>query len=97
MCEPNPKIIAVWLRDDDQYCGLPIQSIPLPECCYFLGVLRNEGVVLASENPVLGAKDLMIAIAINPMLAPALLAALKEHLPIDRWLETTSVCWSNTY
>jgi len=78
----QPALLNVTIRDNSSYCGLPLSTIEIPEGCALLGLLRQEDVILINENPTLATGDIILAIALHPMLIPALKVALKRSHPV---------------
>jgi len=57
---------------NSQYIGKPIDSIPVPDCCAILGLVRQDNLILAASNPVIEEEDYLIAVAMNPQILPEL-------------------------
>ncbi len=77
----EPNLFAILIQPNSVHCGIQLGEISLPERCAVLGILRNEQVISAEVNPVISANDYILAIAIHPMMTPALKVALKKvHL-----------------
>lgn len=74
----EPKILTIRIQPFSYHCGRSLQSIPLPDSCHLLGIVRQENVILADSNPVIAEQDFVIAVAINSMFAPALMVCLKQ-------------------
>jgi hypothetical protein len=97
MNNADPKILAVRVHPKDHSCCLFLQDISLPACCYLLGLIRQNSVILANNNPPVFDQDLIIIIVINSMVFPELIVSLKQIFWVYSWLETTSVSWSKPY
>lgn len=76
--EINPSLFGVLIQPNSIYCGIHLNAIQLPEKCSFLGILRKDQVISAQENPVIYSGDYILAIAIHPMMVPALKVTLKK-------------------
>ncbi|MBD2437310.1 TrkA C-terminal domain-containing protein [Nostoc sp. FACHB-110] len=74
----NPSLFGVLIQPNSIYCGIHLNQIKLPEKCKFLGILRKENVIPAQENPEIYSGDYILAIAIHPMMVPALKVTLKK-------------------
>ncbi len=74
----EPSLFGVLIQPNSIYCGIPLNEIQLPEKCSFLGILRKEQVIPAQENPEIYSGDYILAIAIHPMMVPALKVTLKK-------------------
>jgi hypothetical protein len=64
-------------------------DIPLPEKCVLLGIFIEGKVIPATENPTIYFGDEILAVAIHPMMTPALKVALKRTHPIYYALNQT--------
>lgn len=76
------KLIQVWIQPHSQHCGCKVSQICLPKQCQIMGLIRQEEVILAGEDPIICSNDLVIAVAINPMFLPELKLCLEraKHL-----------------
>ncbi|MBG1260264.1 TrkA C-terminal domain-containing protein [Nostoc commune] len=74
----EPSLFDVLLQANSIYCGIHLTEIQLPEQCAFLGILRHNQVLSATDNPTIFAGDYILAIATNPMMIPALKVTLKK-------------------
>jgi NhaP-type Na+/H+ and K+/H+ antiporter len=74
----EPSLFGVLIQANSIYCGICLTEIELPEKCAFLGILRNSKVISVSDNPIIYAGDYILAIAIHPMMVPALKVTLKK-------------------
>jgi NhaP-type Na+/H+ and K+/H+ antiporter len=97
MSDSEPKIIAVRVHFKNYRCNLHLQDISLPEHCYVLSIIRQGKIILASNDLLLCEQDLIIIVAIYPMVFPELLVSLRQHFWLCSWLETTPVSWSKPY
>lgn len=76
--EIEPSIFGVLIQPNSIYCGIHLKEIQLPEKCSFLGILRQEQVIPAQNNPEIAAGDYILAIAMYPIMVPALKVTLKK-------------------
>ncbi|MEH2414594.1 TrkA C-terminal domain-containing protein [Nostoc sp.] len=74
----EPSLFGVLIQANSVYCGIDLTEIQLPEQCVFLGILRESQVISATDDPSIFAGDYILAIAINPMMVPALKVTLKK-------------------
>lgn len=80
------KFIQTKIQFNSCYCGCPLSAITLPRNCGLLGIVRSEKLILASDNPTVYYGDDILAVAVNPGMAPELQLILKKRHP---------VLWSN--
>jgi len=86
----EPVLVTATINVNSCYCGRNLTEIQLPENCIFLGVSRKGKFVLASdEDIVLWCEDYLMAIALKPMLAPALRVFLNKTHPVS-WFSSRS-------
>ncbi len=78
----EPALFGIIVQPNSSHCGLPLSAIQIPECCALLGLLRQERIIPASENPTIFVEDAILAIALHPMFVPALKIALKRSHPL---------------
>lgn len=78
----EPALFGVIVQMNSSHCGLQTSAIQVPEQCAILGLLRQEQIILASEDPAIFVGDVILAIALHPMLVPAFKVALKRSHPI---------------
>ena len=74
----EPSLFGVLISANSAYCGIYLTEIKLPDKCAFLGILRESQVISATDNPTIFAGDYILAIAIHPMMVPALKVTLKK-------------------
>lgn len=74
----EPAFFGVIIQSKSRHCGLRLSAIQIPERCAILGVLRQGQIIPVSENPSVYVGDVILAIALHPMLVPALKVALKR-------------------
>ncbi len=74
----KPALVGVIVPFNSSHCSLRLSTIQLPERCALLGLLRQEQIIPASENPSIFVGDIVLAIALHPMFVPALKVALKR-------------------
>ncbi|MBW4632930.1 MAG: TrkA C-terminal domain-containing protein [Iphinoe sp. HA4291-MV1] len=74
----DPSLFGVLIQPNSIHCGIYLAEIQLPEKCAVLGILRENQVISVEDNPTIYAFDYILAIAINPMIAPALKVILKK-------------------
>ncbi|MDZ8107165.1 MAG: TrkA C-terminal domain-containing protein [Nostoc sp. DedQUE12a] len=74
----EPSLFGVLIQANNIYCGIDLTEIKLPDECAFLGILRDSQVISATDNPIICAGDYILAIAIHPMMVPALKVTLKK-------------------
>lgn len=72
------KLVQVWIQPHSKHCGHKISEIHLPKQCQIMGLIRQEEVILANEDPVICSNDIVIAVAINPMFLPGLKLCLEQ-------------------
>lgn len=78
----EPSLIGVFIQPNSTLCGVCFADIPLPENCVLLGIVREGKVILAIENPTIYPEDEILAVAIHPIMSPALKVTLKKTHPI---------------
>ena len=78
----DPNLFWVQLQPNSIYCGIHLNKIQLPQRCAILGILRNEQVIPVADNPAIYVKDYILAMAMHPMMAPALQVTLKQTHPV---------------
>lgn len=78
----EPNLFGVLVQSNSIYCGISLSSIQLPKQCAVLGILRNKKVILVKENPEIHTEDYILAMAIHPMMTPALKVTLKKTHPV---------------
>jgi Trk K+ transport system NAD-binding subunit len=61
------KLVQVWIQSHSQHCGRKVSEISLPKQCQIMGLIRQEEVILASEDPI-----------VNPMFLPELKLCLEQ-------------------
>jgi NhaP-type Na+/H+ and K+/H+ antiporter len=74
----EPSLFGVLIQVNSIYCGINLSEIQLPNKCAFLGILRESQIISVMNNPVICAGDYILAIAIHPMMVPALKVTLKK-------------------
>jgi NhaP-type Na+/H+ and K+/H+ antiporter len=74
----QPALFGVTIQSNSRHCGLCLSAIDIPQHCALLGLLRQEQIILSTENPTICVGDIVLAIAYYPMLVPALKVALKR-------------------
>ncbi|MEH1873491.1 TrkA C-terminal domain-containing protein [Nostoc sp.] len=74
----EPSLFGVLIQANSVYCGIHLTEIKLPDQCIFLGILRNNQVISATDNPSIFSEDYILAIATHPMMVPALKVTLKK-------------------
>ncbi|MEH2237455.1 TrkA C-terminal domain-containing protein [Nostoc sp.] len=74
----EPSLFGVLIQANSVYCGIDLTEIQLPEQCAFLGILRDDQVLSATDNPTIFAGDYILAVATDPMMVPALKVTLKK-------------------
>jgi hypothetical protein len=84
----DPSLIGVFVQPNSSLCGLDFSDIQLPEKCAFLGILREGKVIPATDNPTIYPEDYILAVAIHPMMTPALKVTLKKTHPVYYSLNT---------
>jgi Trk K+ transport system NAD-binding subunit len=72
------KLVQVWIQSHSQHCGRKVSEISLPKQCQIMGLIRQEEVILASEDPIVFSHDLVVAVAVNPMFLPELKLCLEQ-------------------
>ncbi|NJO41865.1 MAG: potassium transporter TrkA [Cyanobacteria bacterium RU_5_0] len=78
----EPALFGVIIPPNSSHCGLRLSAIQIPERCALLGILRQERIIPISDNPSVYVGDVVLAIALHPMLVPALNVALKRSHPV---------------
>ncbi|MBD2594820.1 TrkA C-terminal domain-containing protein [Nostoc spongiaeforme FACHB-130] len=74
----EPSLFGVSIQSNSIYCGIHLAKVTLPEQCAFLGILRAGQIIPLQSNPEIYAGDYILAIALNPMMVPALKVTLKK-------------------
>ncbi|WP_256874492.1 TrkA C-terminal domain-containing protein [Nostoc sp. C057] len=74
----EPSLFGILIQDNSVYCGIHLTEIQLPDRCAFLGILRQNQVLSATDNPTIFVGDYILAIATHPMMIPALKVTLKK-------------------
>ncbi|MEH2097268.1 TrkA C-terminal domain-containing protein [Nostoc sp.] len=74
----EPSLFGVLIQTNSVYLGIHLTEIQLPDRCAFLGILRDNQVFSATENPSIFAGDYILVIATHPMMIPALKVTLKK-------------------
>ncbi|MEH1863166.1 MAG: TrkA C-terminal domain-containing protein [Nostoc sp.] len=74
----EPSMFGVLIQANSIYCGIHLTDIQLPNQCIFLGILREEQVISAIDNPSIFVGDYILARATHPMMVPALKVTLKK-------------------
>ncbi|MDZ8187084.1 MAG: TrkA C-terminal domain-containing protein [Nostoc sp. ChiSLP02] len=74
----EPSLFGVLIQPNSIYPGIHLNEIQLPEKCSFLGILREDRIIPAQENPEIYSGDYILAIAMHPMMVPALKVTLKK-------------------
>ncbi|ARV59434.1 potassium transporter TrkA [Nostocales cyanobacterium HT-58-2] len=74
----EPSLFGVFIQPNSIHCGIHLAEIKLPEKCTVLGILRESQVISVEDNPTIYAGDYILAMAINPMMTPALKVILKK-------------------
>ncbi|QSJ14906.1 TrkA C-terminal domain-containing protein [Nostoc sp. UHCC 0702] len=72
------SLFGVLIQPNSIYCNIHLKEIQLPEKCSFLGILREDQIIPAQENPEISSGDYILAIAKHPMMVPALKVTLKK-------------------
>lgn len=78
----EPNLFSVLIPENSIYCGIHLNTISLPERCAVLGVLRNGQVISTENNPAIAVGDYILAMALHPMMTPALKVLLKRTHPV---------------
>lgn len=74
----EPSLFGVLIQANSVYCGIHLTEIQLPDRCAFLGILRQNQILSATDNPTIFVGDYILAIATHPMMIPALKVTLKK-------------------
>ncbi|MCC5635451.1 TrkA C-terminal domain-containing protein [Nostoc sp. CHAB 5844] len=74
----EPSLFGVFIQPNSIYCGIHLAKVHLPDQCAFLGILRAGKVIPIQANPEIYAGDYILAIAVHPMMVPALKVTLKK-------------------
>lgn len=74
----EPNLFGVEIQPNSIYCGIDLNKIPLPQGCAILGILRNKQIIAIAEEPVIYVGDYILAMAMHPMMTPALKVTLKQ-------------------
>ncbi len=82
MISGEATLIQVPVPLNSWYCGVPLNAVKLPDKCKCLGLVREGEVILPSHNPTVGSGDTILAVALNPELAPVLEVTLKKTCPV---------------
>jgi Trk K+ transport system NAD-binding subunit len=78
MISGDTTLIQVPVPLNSRYCGVALNALNLPDKCKCLGLVREGQVILPSHNPTLSSGDTILAVALNPALAPVLEVTLKK-------------------
>lgn len=78
----EPKQVGVLILADSIYCGVSLTDIQLPEKCSLQGLVRDNEFISVKDNPSIYPGDYLLAIAIYPMMLPALKVTLKKTHPV---------------
>lgn len=76
--QTEPAMFAVKIQPNSSHCGIHLSAIELPDHCAVLGLLRKNCIIPVSKDPEIYAGDSILAIALHPMLVPALKVVLKK-------------------
>jgi Trk K+ transport system NAD-binding subunit len=74
----QPKLVQVWIQPHNRNCGHSISELYLPQQCKVMGLIRQEEIILANEDPVICSNDFVVAVAVNPMFLPELKVCLEQ-------------------
>ena len=55
------SLFGILIQPNSIYCGIHLKEIQLPEKCNFLGILREEQVIPAQENPEIYSGDYILS------------------------------------
>lgn len=66
------SLIKVIIPFNSCYCGIALKDIQLPQNCRCLGLVRQEEVILITDNPTIYCGDTVLAIAIAKGMTPAI-------------------------
>jgi Trk K+ transport system NAD-binding subunit len=75
-------LINVKILSNSYHCGRALTSLSLPESCIFLGIVRNNQVILASAEPIIWHGDYVLAVALNSASVPLLNFVLNKKHPV---------------
>jgi hypothetical protein len=78
----EPAVFSVKIQPNSSLCGIHLTAITVPEKCALLGLLRDNCIIPIGENPAIYAGDFVLAIALHPMMVPALKVVLKRTHPV---------------
>jgi len=76
--QKEPAVFTVKIQPNSSLCGIHLTTIKIPERCALLGLLRDDRIIPISEDPSIYAGDFILAIALHPMMVPALKVVLKR-------------------
>jgi hypothetical protein len=74
----KPRLLGLTIQPTSDYCGMLLANVKLPDRCLTLGLLRHNRFLALLENPVIYAGDYLLAIALHPMMTPALKVVLAK-------------------
>ncbi|MBD2777680.1 TrkA C-terminal domain-containing protein [Iningainema tapete] len=77
----DPSLVSVLILPNSSYCGISLNDIKIPEKCTLMGLLREGQIIPVKDNPTIYPEDYILAIAIHPMMVPALKVTLKKTRP----------------
>jgi NhaP-type Na+/H+ and K+/H+ antiporter len=80
--QAEPAVFTVKIQPNSSLCGIHLTAIAMPEQCALLGLLRDGLIISIKENPAIYAGDFVLAIALHPMMVPALKVTLKRTHPV---------------
>lgn len=75
-------LTSVQIVSNSCHCGVALNSLELPDQCFILGIVRNNQVILASEEITIWHGDYILAIALSSSLIPMLKYILQKTHPI---------------
>ncbi|MDZ7951690.1 hypothetical protein [Nostoc sp. DedQUE09] len=75
-------LTSVKIVSNSCHCGKALTSLLLPKNCIFLGIVRNNQVILASAEPIIWHGDYVLAVALNLASVPLLNFVLNKKHPV---------------
>lgn len=79
----TPKPILINVQITSAYYNCHLYEIELPEHCHLLALIHQNNVILTDCDAIVNEGDWLVAIALDPAMAPALTAALEKRRAIS--------------
>ncbi|MBW4559361.1 MAG: TrkA C-terminal domain-containing protein [Trichormus sp. ATA11-4-KO1] len=76
------SLISANITSNSCYCGIPLNSLKLPEKCFVIGLIRDNQVILASTEPTIWYGDVILTVALSASLVPMLKLVIHKTHPV---------------